>query len=127
MKYISFLKSFLVSFILLFMLVSPSIVFGQDIGLEYGRETGLANRDVRSVVVSIINVSLSLLGTVSVCLILYAGFKWMTSMGNDSEIESAKKILTASVIGLLVILSAYAITQFVLTNVLEATTNIRRF
>jgi len=65
---------------------------------------------------------LGLLGTVAIVIILWAGFKWMTAGGNNEDIDQAKKILISSVIGLAIILSAYAISNFVLTQLYKSTT-----
>jgi hypothetical protein len=46
-------------------------------------------------------------------LIIYAGFLWMTSGGNEKHTEQAKNILTSAIIGLIIVLSAYAITAFI--------------
>jgi len=46
---------------------------------------------------------------------------WMTSGGNEEKIEKAKKILVSSIIGLTIVLAAYAITYFVIDAVLKAT------
>jgi hypothetical protein len=45
-----------------------------------------------------------------------AGFKWMTAAGNEDAIESAKSIMTAAVIGLIITLLAWAISYFVLNS-----------
>jgi len=54
------------------------------------------------------------LGLIALVIVLYAGFMWMTSGGNEEKISKAKKILSAGVIGLLIILASYAITSFIL-------------
>jgi hypothetical protein len=48
---------------------------------EVGQTIKLSSADPRQIVVRIINVALGLIGIILVCLILYAGFLWMT----DSE------------------------------------------
>jgi hypothetical protein len=106
------------------LLAVPIFVFAQGpyLGLEYGGATGLGKSDVRLTVSRMINVSLGLLGTVSLVLILWAGFKWMTSGGNEEEAKNARKILIAATIGLAIILSAYSISNFVVNNLYKATT-----
>jgi len=57
-------------------------------------------------------------------MILYAGFQWMTAGGNEDKVSSAKKIISAAVVGLIIILLAWAIVNFVLktaSNVSGAT------
>ena len=83
--------------------------------------TGLAERDPRGIAASVINVALGFLGIIAVALILYAGFLWMTAAGNDDKITEARKLLVAGVIGLIIILAAFAIANFVLTQLIKAT------
>ncbi|MDO8581811.1 MAG: Ig-like domain-containing protein [bacterium] len=82
--------------------------------------SGLATTDFRVLIGNIIRIFLGLLGTIAIVLILYAGFMWMTAAGNEEKIEKAKKILTNAVIGLAIILSAYAITSFIISSLLSA-------
>lgn len=60
----------------------------------------------------VVRVAILLLGIFFFLLTIYAGFKWMLSRGNSQEIEAAKKIMQNAVLGLIVILLAYAITAF---------------
>jgi hypothetical protein len=75
------------------------------------------NSTAQEVIVRIINLALTFLGLIAVILILWGGFKWMTAGGNDESVEAAKKIIIAAVIGLAIILSAYAIANFFITNI----------
>lgn len=77
-------------------------------------------QDIRVVVARIINVSLSLLGIILVALLVYAGYLWMTAAGEEEPITKAKSIIRNAIIGLIIIMLAYAITQFVLTRLLSA-------
>ena len=81
----------------------------------------LGNQDLRKTVGSIINVALSLLGVVAVVIILLGGFKWMTSSGNEEKATEARKLIFAGIIGLAIILSAWAIALFVLKSLSTAT------
>jgi len=69
----------------------------------------------------IINVFMGLLGIVAVVIILYGGFLWMTAAGNEDRVEKAKKLIVAGIIGLAIILSAYAIARFVVNSLVSAT------
>ncbi len=53
--------------------------------------------------------------------ILYGGFLYMTSAGETTQIDKAKRTLRNSVIGLIIILSSYSITWFVVTQVIDTT------
>lgn len=69
----------------------------------------------------VIRIILTLLGVILVVIVVYAGFLWMTAGGNDDQVKKAKSWLTNAIIGLIIILAAYAITDFVITKVFEAT------
>src|SRR3990167_7540852 len=91
-------------------------------GLEQtGASTGLGGGDVRGIVARIINVALSLLGIVALALILYGGYLCINPAGNEENIAQAKRVLVNATIGLAIILSAFAITQFVLRQLGSAT------
>lgn len=90
-----------------------------DLGLDYAKATGLANTDIRMIVAKIIRAALGLVGIVMIGLIIYAGWMYMTSAGNEEKIETAKKILKNLVIGLAIILSALSIVQFVIQMILN--------
>lgn len=95
---------------------------GENITAEQlAGQTGLEISDPRQIIAKIIKIILGFLGIVAVILILYGGFLWMTAAGNEENIAKAKKLLMAGVIGLVIILSAFAITNFVLNSLMEAT------
>ena len=104
----------------------PMAVLAEDtLGTSYV-ETGLAGalgtKDIRTTIAQIINVALGLLGIVAVVIILAGGFTWMTAAGNEENVEKAKKMIFAGIIGLAIILSAYAIAKFVIDSLVTATT-----
>ena len=61
----------------------------------------------------VIQIALSMLGIAFLILMIYAGMIWMNSRGNDKEVERAKDIIRNSIIGLVIVLAAYAITAFI--------------
>lgn len=64
------------------------------------------------VIVALVNMSLGFVGLILVIIIIYAGFQWLTSQGNDEKIKIARKTLTNSAIGLLIVMAAYAIARY---------------
>lgn len=104
--------------------VLPVFAADLDLGLdEVGSETGLGQKDVRSTIGSIINVALGFLGVVAVVIVLIGGFQYMIAGGNDEKVAKAKKWIISGIIGLAIILSAYAITTFVVQNLISATSD----
>ena len=86
----------------------------------YGQ--GQVDRGTLSATIAeVIKIVLSFLGVIFIILIIYAGFMWMTSAGNEEKITKAKKTMVAAVIGVAIILLAYAITTFVMESLMSAT------
>lgn len=73
-----------------------------------------ANADLRVLIVRILNLVLGFLGLIAFCIVLYAGYLWMTSRGNEEQVMAAKKMLINGVIGLVIIMAAFTITSFIL-------------
>ncbi|MFA6322211.1 MAG: TrbC/VirB2 family protein [Candidatus Buchananbacteria bacterium] len=96
-------------------------VLALDTGIEYGTFTGLGTNDIREGVMNIVNVLLGFLGILAIIIILWGGFRWMTSGGNEEKVGEAKKVITAGIIGLIIIFTAYAIATFVISQMLAAT------
>lgn len=94
---------------------NPDPNVGQSIFADFG------NNDPRIIVGRIIQILLGLLGVIAVILIIYGGWLYMSSQGAPDKVESAKKVLTNALIGLLIILSAFAIVTFIISRFLSAT------
>lgn len=124
-RYLATVFSFLILVCGALAPLPAATVTADPLGIDYGAQAGLAGGDLRYTVASIINIALGLLGTIALVLIVYAGFKWMTAGGNEDAVSEAKKILSQAVIGLAIILSAYAITQFVVGSLYEATQGVK--
>lgn len=112
------------------LLLTPTVVSAtgcefadprDPLGVDCVGGTGLNNEDPRIIVGRIIQVALGLIGIITVVLIIWAGFRWMTSAGREDEISAAKKTLSAAVIGLIIILMAYSLTTFILGELFDAT------
>jgi len=78
-----------------------------------GRESKLGTKSLPETVGGIINAGLAVIGTLFLGLIVYAGFVWLLARGREDEIGRAQKIIETSIIGLIVLISAYAISKFV--------------
>ena len=74
---------------------------------------GITETNLGNVVGTVINAALSLIGLIFLVLMVYAGFMWMTAQGDESKVDKSKDIIRASIIGLVITISAYAITFFV--------------
>lgn len=90
-------------------------------GIDYGTLTGLGTKDLRAGVMGIVNALLGFLGIIAIVIILWGGFRWMTSAGNEEKVGEAKKVITAGIIGLIIIFISYAIAAFVIKELVSAT------
>jgi hypothetical protein len=120
----------LISLAVLALLVVPIATFAQQSdtnalfgvnAVDEGLDNSLATGDPRSIVARVINFALGFLGVIAVGIILIGGFKWMTAAGNEDKTSEAKQLLGAGVIGLVIILSAWAIATFVIGQIYNAT------
>lgn len=81
----------------------------------------LGSGDVRQTAARIINIALGFLGIIAVVIVLLGGFKYMIAGGNDEKTGEARKLIVSGIIGLAIILSAWAITSFVISRLVTAT------
>jgi len=125
MKNNKIIKIFVVT---LCLLVLPSVIFAADLGFENNdswvdsmKITRLDGGQVSGIVITVINAFLALLGVLAVSLIIYAGFSYMFSSGDPEKMKKAQGVIVTSVIGLVIIISAYAISNYVFTALNQAT------
>ena len=83
--------------------------------IELGKKTPMQTAT------SLINTAMVFLGLITVGIVLIAGFKWMTAGGNDDKITEAKKLMSAGVVGLIIILSAWGISRYILQQAVSIT------
>lgn len=111
-----------ISALVLMPLATSAVSLLEDVGTKAGFETSDSGQDqLVSIIGTVITVLLSLLGVIFLLLLIYGGVLWMTSRGNDEAVTKAKQILTDSIIGLIIILAAYAISRFVIDALVKAT------
>ena len=65
---------------------------------------------------SVINVFLSLIGVILLTYLLYAGYNWMTAQGDEEKVTKAKETIQRAIIGIIIIIAAYAISIFVMSK-----------
>ena len=70
---------------------------------------------LRQMILKYINFFLYFLGLVATAFVIYGGFLYITSQGDDGNVEKAKKILTFAAIGIFIILISFALINTVLT------------
>ena len=86
-----------------------------------GADLGPAG-DLTVIIGRIINVVLSFCGIILLCYFIYAGFLWMTASGDSKKVDKAKDILKNAIIGMLVLVTSYALSSYVLSALTAVTT-----
>lgn len=112
------------------ILLVPGIVFAQrptvqdargfatDVAGSAGLNTG---KTVQRYSGDVISGALGIVGFLFFIFMIYGGFIWFTSRGNEDRVTKGKGIVIAAVIGLVVIVAAYAITWFVTQRLIVGT------
>ena len=114
-------KNSFILFGLIFVLLFPNLVLAEKPGIadklsSFGRGSGYAEATETSmaeIAGSVVAVFLGLLGIIFIILIIYAGYNWMTAGGNEEKVKKAQDTLKRAIIGLIIIVSAYAIWKFI--------------
>jgi len=126
--YQKFLFTFLITAIILAFAATAALAQG-DLNLTdklsgVGSQAGFDTPDesnLPEIIGRVIQGFLSILGIIFMGYIIYGGSLWITARGEEEKITRAKAIIRGSVIGLIIVFSAYAITGFVLTGIVDAT------
>jgi len=63
---------------------------------------------------NIIDFILEAVFIVCICLIVYGGFRWLFSFGNDKNIAAGQKAITSALIGLMIVLASWLIVNTIL-------------
>jgi len=77
-----------------------------------GEKAGISSQVGLAVGVALAGIGLLFLG-----LMIYGGVRWMTAMGEEEKVTKARGAMIAATIGIVLVVSAYAISRFVLEKV----------
>jgi hypothetical protein len=102
--------------------VTDKIKSGLDAAAKPSGYAEGASTDLNVIIGGLISQALGLLGLVLLGILIYAGFLWMTAQGDDTKVKKAKDMIFQGVIGLIIVVAAYAIADFVIGSLGNATT-----
>jgi len=100
--------------------ITVNNMFGGNEGTDFANEAGLGSADLTTTIANFIRVGLGFLGIVAVVIILIGGFKWVTAGGEEEKVKKAKKYIMQGLVGLVIVLAAYAIATFALGAITDA-------
>jgi len=89
------------------------LISAGDQPVSLAQQTG-GEGDLREFAKSILDFVLKFLGFIAVTYIIYGGFLYVMAGGEDEKTDKGKKIITQAAIGILIILSSFAIVNTVL-------------
>lgn len=131
-------KKYLLSFLFVFSLgilqfnmlpiikpvAADSSLFNSQTLLQESTATNYGNnpKDVKVIVLRILKTLLTFVAILMVALLILAGFKYMTSGGNEAAMKEAMGQIKALVIGLIIILASWGITSYILKWLVCSTT-----
>ncbi len=75
---------------------------------------GSGQAELPTIIGRVINVILGFLGIILLFYVLLAGFKWMTAGGNSKQTDEARDMIKNAVIGMVIIVAGFAISNFVI-------------
>lgn len=91
--------------------------YGLDVTVEeaaQGQAVPNVDKTVMDLIGQFISIALSLVATIFFVLMVYAGYLWMTARGETDQVNTAKSVLSAAVIGVIVVSAAYVIVKLVI-------------
>ncbi len=67
---------------------------------------------------NIIKVIIGLIGLIALIIFIAGGFLWMTAGGDEDQITKAKSLMKNAVIGIAIVVLAYAATSYIITQLI---------
>lgn len=80
---------------------------------------GVEQTDIYTISARIVQVGLGLVSLTFFVLIFYAGYRWLLARGNEEQTKKALDTIKASIIGLVIVVGAYALTNFVISRMFD--------
>ncbi len=125
-----YLKQISILLILIFILILPYLVFASNPAQDLLKKVGSTGKygpyqtvtpmTFSFILGTVVSAFLGLLGVIFMVLIIYAGYNWMTAEGEEEKVKKAKDTIRQAIIGLVLIIAAYAIWAFVRARIIGA-------
>lgn len=120
---------------IIIIIASPLLASAEDPALKTLKEVGSNNgpyqgitsgtNDLAGIVGVVVKAFLGLLGVIFLVLIIYAGYNWMIARGEEEKVTKAKDTLQRAIIGLIIVIGAYAISYFVINTLVFSSSIIK--
>jgi hypothetical protein len=100
--------------------INRSACSGSEGVFQGQRQCDKTEADLNSIARKIINIISVIIGFVAVIMIIYGGFRYITSGGDSGRVGDAKNTILYGIIGLVIVALAQVIVQFVLRGTSDA-------
>lgn len=74
--------------------------------------------DIASMTITVSNWIFGIVGSLTLLMFVYGGLMFLISAGSSDKVSSAKKIISAAVVGLIIVFASYVIINFILGSIL---------
>jgi len=101
-----------------YLTLAPS-AFGASVNLcpagsEFSSLCDIVNKPLGQIITQFIVIVLIIAVIASLFFLIYGGIRWITSGGDEKQVETAKSHVVAAIVGLIIALAAFFILQFIL-------------
>jgi hypothetical protein len=139
----SYTKKILFCFIILFLIAlpvfqlnatNPALKSAQQGLIDSAKDAGLTDKtnpdevnseaEIRSIITQIVGYILAILGVILLVQIIFAGYSWMMSGGNEEKIKKSKDKIVSSIIGLAIIMIAYVLVSSIFGLLVQITQEV---
>jgi len=113
-KFLSFFIIISLSLLLFFPLLTRTNAVSLDEELEgFRKGATLGEASLGTVIGKVVKGALGIFGLVCLVIFIMAGFQWMNSGGHKEKIAGAQKSMGAAILGMIIIIAAYAAVDFI--------------
>lgn len=102
-------------------LLAARAAFAIDFSQTQGKVQGqiATTNNIVDIVFTVINWVLIVTGAFAVLMLIIGGFRYITSAGNEGQVEAAKETMTYAIMGLVIVLLAFVIASTINTILLN--------
>lgn len=86
-------------------------------------KVGAAQMNYTDFISKIVQAGLGIVGLVFFILIFYGGYLWLAARGKDEDIKKAQSTIIAAIIGLMIVVGSYVLTNFVFGRLVKGETS----
>lgn len=93
----------------------------KDIGAKFGAGEGslAKSQTVGNLIFQVVQILLLVAGSIAVIYLVVGGYQYIMARGNEEKTETARKTITSAIVGLVVIILAFAIITMVANILLK--------